>query len=283
MLFDLDPVLPVVAEVVDVGERDPFCVAEVEKAHLVLVEQPWAVHEAAVVGLWVAVAQAADAEFMQVGVPPVERGLDCEMKLAEVPGAGHDQAALYLWRDPVQRDAKLQGVQILEWHGCDYAGHHQRRQDRRALAWTGLAEKIYFRSVRVRCRSEVGLGHADRLDAEAVLRVPMLPARKRQVRADPRGQPDFPGGLQLDGLLPPWQRDNQRQVERIVVHDPRSLANVWVLDETTDGYIAVPTRLPRPDMTLAQSEAARQALQACKARDHTEGRLFENLAQIRSI
>lgn len=111
----------------------------------------------------------------------------------------------------------------------------------------------------------------------------MLPARKRQVRADPRGQPVFRVDYSSTGLLPPWQRDNQRRVERIMVHDPRSLANVWVLDETTDGYIAVPTRLPRPDMTLAQSEAARQALQACKARDHTEGRLFENLAQIRSI
>lgn len=84
-------------------------------------------------------------------------------------------------------------------------------------------------------------------------------------------------------LLPLWQRDNQRRVERIVVYDPRSLANVWMLDETSDNYIAMLTRLPRLDMTLAQSAAARQALQACKAQDRTEDRLFENLAQIRSI
>jgi putative transposase len=84
-------------------------------------------------------------------------------------------------------------------------------------------------------------------------------------------------------LLPLWQRDNQRRVERIVVYDPRSLAKIWVLDETSDHYIPVPTRLPRPDMTLAQSAAARQALQACKAQDRTEDRLFENLVQIRSI
>ena len=85
------------------------------------------------------------------------------------------------------------------------------------------------------------------------------------------------------GLLPLWRRDNGRRVERIVVYDPRSLAQVWVLDETTETYLAVPTRVPRPDMTLAQSEASRRALQASKARDRTEGRLFENVAKIKAI
>jgi putative transposase len=84
-------------------------------------------------------------------------------------------------------------------------------------------------------------------------------------------------------LLPLWRRDNQRRVERIVVYDPRSLARVWVLDETTDDYIAVPYRVPRPDMTLAQSAAARHAMHQSKARDRTEGRLFDNLAEIRAI
>lgn len=84
-------------------------------------------------------------------------------------------------------------------------------------------------------------------------------------------------------LLPLWQRDNGRRVERIVVYDPRSLAQVWVLDETTDQYLAVPTRVPRPDMTLAQSEASRRTLHASKAQDRTEDRLFENVAKIKAI
>ncbi len=84
-------------------------------------------------------------------------------------------------------------------------------------------------------------------------------------------------------LLPLWRRDNQRRVERIVVYDPRSLAQVWIVDETTGDYIAVPYRVPHPDMTLAQSEEARRRLQALKAQDRTERRLFENLAEIRAI
>ena len=84
-------------------------------------------------------------------------------------------------------------------------------------------------------------------------------------------------------LLPLWQRDNQRRVERIVVYDPRSLAQVWILDEATDAYVAVPTRVPRPDMTLAQSAASRRALHASRSQDCTEDRLFENVARIKSI
>jgi putative transposase len=84
-------------------------------------------------------------------------------------------------------------------------------------------------------------------------------------------------------LLPFWQRDNGRQIERIVVYDPRSLAQVWVLDETTDAYVAVPYRVPRPDITLAQSLEARRALHRSAARDRTERRLFENVEQIRAI
>jgi putative transposase len=84
-------------------------------------------------------------------------------------------------------------------------------------------------------------------------------------------------------LLPLWRRDNQRRVARIVVYDPRSLARVWVLDESTDDYIPTPYRVPHPDMTLAQSAAARVALHASRARDRTEPRLFENLSEIRAI
>jgi putative transposase len=84
-------------------------------------------------------------------------------------------------------------------------------------------------------------------------------------------------------LLGLWRRDNGRRVERIVVYDPRSLATVWVVDEDTGDYIAVPYRVPHPDMTLAESEAARRQLRLLKAADRTERRLFDNLAAIRAI
>ena len=84
-------------------------------------------------------------------------------------------------------------------------------------------------------------------------------------------------------LLPLWKRDNQHAVPRIVTYDPRSLARVWLLDETTNLYIAVPTRACRPDLTLAQSVEARWELKNARAQDRTEERLFENLAKIKSI
>ena len=79
-------------------------------------------------------------------------------------------------------------------------------------------------------------------------------------------------------LLAMWQRQNQERIERIVVYDPRSLATVWVVDDATGDYIAVPYRVPRADMTLAESDAARRRLQALKAADRTEARLFETCA-----
>ena len=84
-------------------------------------------------------------------------------------------------------------------------------------------------------------------------------------------------------MLPLWQRDNGRRVARVVVYDPRSLAQVWVQDEATGAYIVVPYRTPHPDMTLAESEAARARLRSLRTADRTEGRLFESLAGIRRI
>lgn len=84
-------------------------------------------------------------------------------------------------------------------------------------------------------------------------------------------------------LLPLWRRQNKEPVERIVVYDPRSLATIWVVDDVTGEYIAVPYRVPRADMTLAESEAARERLQLLKAADRTEARLFENVLQVRAI
>jgi putative transposase len=84
-------------------------------------------------------------------------------------------------------------------------------------------------------------------------------------------------------LLALWRRDNQQPVERVVVYDPRSLARVWLLDAVTGDYIAVPYRVPHPDMTLAESQEARGRMRASRAQDRTERRLFENLAEIRAI
>ena len=84
-------------------------------------------------------------------------------------------------------------------------------------------------------------------------------------------------------LLPMWRRQNHAPVGRIVVYDPRSLATIWVVDDVTGDYMAVPYRVPRADMTLAESVAARQRLQALKAADRTEARLFENVLQVRAI
>jgi putative transposase len=84
-------------------------------------------------------------------------------------------------------------------------------------------------------------------------------------------------------LLAMWKRQNQEAIERIVVYDPRSLATVWVVDDATGGYIAVPYRVPRADMTLAESDAARRQLRALKAADRTEARLFERVLQVRAI
>lgn len=41
--------------------------------------------------------------------------------------------------------------------------------------------------------------------------------------------------------------------------------------------------MPREDITLAQSEEARRALHKSAARDRTEDKLFDNIAQIRAI
>lgn len=84
-------------------------------------------------------------------------------------------------------------------------------------------------------------------------------------------------------LLPLWRRDNQQPVERVVVYDPRSLRQVWIADEVSGEYIAVPYRIPHPDMTLAESVEARSAFHEAKARDRTERRLFENLSETRAI
>jgi putative transposase len=84
-------------------------------------------------------------------------------------------------------------------------------------------------------------------------------------------------------LLGMWKRQNQAKIERIVVYDPRSLATVWVIDDEDGEYVSVPYRVPRADMTLAESVAARRKRQALKAEDRTETRLFEAVSQVRAV
>jgi putative transposase len=84
-------------------------------------------------------------------------------------------------------------------------------------------------------------------------------------------------------LLGMWKRQNQATIERVVVYDPRSLAMVWVVDDQDGEYVSVPYRVPRADMTLAESVAARRKLQALKAEDRTETRLFEAVSQVRAV
>jgi putative transposase len=119
-----------------------------------------------------------------------------------------------------------------------------------------------------------------RLSADRLL-LDFLPFERRALRRT--GIALFKVDYSSIDLLPLWRRDNQQPVERIVVYDPRSLARVWLLDEATDDYIAVPYRIPHSDMTLAESEEARRRMQASRAQDRTERRLFENLAEIRAI
>jgi putative transposase len=84
-------------------------------------------------------------------------------------------------------------------------------------------------------------------------------------------------------LLGMWKRQNQEKIERVVVYDPRGLATIWVVDDADGEYVSVPYRVPRADMTLAESVAARRKLQALKAEDRTETRLFEAVSQIRAV
>jgi putative transposase len=128
-----------------------------------------------------------------------------------------------------------------------------------------------------------GLPDAERiptLPAENFL-LDFLPCEKRILRRT--GFHLFRVDYSSVDLLPLWRHDNGKQVSRVIVYNPNSLAQIWVADETTGEYLAVPYRLPHPDMTLAESVALRSSLHASKARDRGEARLFENLAETRAI
>ena len=83
---------PTVAEVVEVAERRGATAAEIEQTHLALVEDPRTILKIVPLQKFrITVPQAADVEFVQVAVPPVEGGLDHEMKLPQMPDPGDDE------------------------------------------------------------------------------------------------------------------------------------------------------------------------------------------------
>jgi len=112
--LELDDVLPVVAEVIDVKKAEAFAAVEIAQAHVAFVEAAGVVLELGLAEFGIAVGQAADAELVQVAVPPAEGGLDDAMQLAEMEAARHDQATPNRWLDFGERDADLQGIGLLE-------------------------------------------------------------------------------------------------------------------------------------------------------------------------
>ena len=119
--FKRDDVLPVVAEVIDVEEAEAFAAVEVAQPDLALVETAGVVLELGLAEFGIAVGQAADAELVEVAVPPAESGLDDMMQLAEAEAARHDQAPPDRRLDVGERDTDLQGIGLLDAHAGEYA------------------------------------------------------------------------------------------------------------------------------------------------------------------
>ena len=91
--LELDDMLPVVAEVVDVKEAEALAAVEVAQAHLALVEAAGVVFELGLADLCIAVRQAADAELVQVIIPPAEGGLNDAVQLTEMNCAARSGGA----------------------------------------------------------------------------------------------------------------------------------------------------------------------------------------------
>ena len=119
--FELDDVFPVVAEVIDVKEAEPFAAVEVAQPYLALVETAGVVLILGLAKFGIAVGQATDAEFVEVAVPPAEGGLNDTMQLAEMEAARHDQAPPDRRLDFGELDTDLQGIGLLEAHAGEYA------------------------------------------------------------------------------------------------------------------------------------------------------------------
>ncbi len=230
----------------------------------------------------------------------IQRGLRLHGIAAKVRARGHPEQHGAIERLIGTMMRKVHGLRGTTWSGIEERG--ESRPDQQAclslpelehiLALTidsynhavhdGIAERPLDRYLAYYRRP--GLPDAERvpprLPADRLL-LDFLPWERRALTRC--GIRLFRVDYSSTDLLPLWRRDNQRWVERLVVYDPRSLAQVWVIDETTGGPIPVPYRVPHPDMTLAQSGEARRGLQALKVQDRTERRLFDNLEKVRAI
>ena len=116
-LLDLDGMTPTIAEIVEVTERRDFAAAEVAQTHFALVEQARAIRKITFVNLNITIPQAADVEFVQVAVPPVEGGLDREMKLPQMPDPRNDELSPDRRLDLEQGDPDLERIGFLVKHG----------------------------------------------------------------------------------------------------------------------------------------------------------------------
>lgn len=130
-----------------------------------------------------------------------------------------------------------------------------------------------------------GLPDAERIPdpppAERLL-LDFLPYERRRLRRT--GVRLFRVDYSSRDLEPLWREAGGRDgAKRIVVYDPRGLAVVHVADEAGGGYVPAHYRVPRPDMTLAESEQARRALARLRAEDRTEARLFEHIERVRAV
>ncbi len=65
---------------------------------------------------------------MEVAIPPIERGLDCKVKLSEIPGQGDDKPSPDGRLDLGQRHPNLKAIGFLVKHGTQSAPPRRGRQ-----------------------------------------------------------------------------------------------------------------------------------------------------------
>ena len=119
--FELNDVLPAIAEVVLVHECEMLRSVEIDQSHFGLVEASGVAIEFGLADLLkITIAEAADEELMQMVIPPAEGSLDDVMQLAKVKGPGDDKAAPDYWFDFDERDTHLDDGGLLEQHARKY-------------------------------------------------------------------------------------------------------------------------------------------------------------------
>lgn len=108
--------LPVVAEIIDVGETRPSP-DEIPHGHIAMLEDLWRVEERTVLEQFlVAKAQAAHPKLVQVTGLPVEGRLDHQMQLLEIPIDRQHDAPPDRRLDAVQGYVELDCVRLQSNH-----------------------------------------------------------------------------------------------------------------------------------------------------------------------